>query len=454
MDFNLNLEIEQKLILTQKMQLSIKILQMSSLELTKYIEKESIENPLLEVQYKDFLDDEVNKKIKQDNVYKDIINSSREFVPIKYQYAGEDDSSPFNYIAIKKTLKDYLIEQINELYLDKQGKKICIYLIENIDKNGYMPLDTEELIDDLEIDNETMDKYVDIIKSLDPPGIGASDIKECLIIQIERQGIEGHKLKEIVNFYLEDIASNRYNEISKKLHITKKQVQEYKDIITKLEPKPSRGFYTGEETKYVMPDAYIREIGGKFYIIMNEDVHPKLNINNVYKDIIDNSQDKKTQDYVKEKIDSALFLIKSINQRKNTIYKVLEKILNIQIEYFTNGGNIKPMTLRQIADGIGVHESTVSRAIKDKYLYTGKETIKIKDLFTSKIVSLSGEDVSSLEIKDKIKEIISEEDKKNPLSDEVISKILKKYNMNISRRTVAKYREEVGLGSSSKRKRY
>lgn len=297
---------------------------------------------------------------------------------------------------------------------------------------------------------------VNVIQSLEPSGIGARNLAECLKIQIRQRGIEDKKIFVIVDRYLEMIAENRYNVIADDLDIDVKQAQEYGDLIKTLDPKPSRGFYTGEDVRYIVPDAYIKKIGGEYYIIMNDDLTPRLTINSTYRNIINSGNDKNAVDYVKEKLNSAMFLIKSIQHRKSTIYRVLEKILEIQRNYFDYGERyLKPMTLREIADSMNMHESTISRAIRDKYIYTSKGTIKIKSLFTTGITSgFGGENISVLIIKNKIKKMIDEEDKKKPLSDQKICDLINGHGINISRRTVAKYREEMCIKSSKGRKRF
>ena len=260
----------------------------------------------------------------------------------------------------------------------------------------------------------------------------------------------------MVDNQLENLADNKFPTIAKEIGITVQEAQLLGDIIKSLEPKPSRGFYTGEETNYIIPDAYIKRINGEYYILMNDSVLPRLSINNVYKDIIMQNNDKEASEYVKEKLNSAVFLIKSIESRRGTLYKVIESIVKRQKEYFDLGeGYLKPMTLKDIASDIGMHESTVSRAIREKYVLTERKTIKIKDLFVSGIQkNLSSEDVASINIKQKIKELIDAENKSKPLSDQAICDGLKAMQYDISRRTVAKYREELGIKSSSKRKRF
>lgn len=455
MEFKLNLTQEQKLIMTQQMQLSVKLLQMSNFEIQNYIEKEIQENPVLDAEYKK----NDSEKPKDEIDYKSFIkylefddyghgNYSRD--------RDEDEVSPFNFISAKKSLKEFLMEQIVELNESTFVKAICKYMIENIDHKGYLDITLEEVQEELSISSELAESCLNIVQSLEPHGIGARDLKECLKIQLKVKGFQDENVYKIIDSYLEMIAENKYNIIAKELKVDVKKAQEYGDLIKSLEPKPSRGFFTGEETKYIVPEAYIKKINGEYCIIMNDGSIPKLNINQLYKQIINNEDDKETVKFVKDKLNSAVFLIKSINQRENTIYSILEKIVEIQKDYFEFGeAFLKPMTLKEIADNLEIHESTVSRAIREKYIHTDRGTIKIKDLFTTGISRVdSFEDVSTKIIKKEIEELVNNEDKKKPLSDQKICALLKEKDIDISRRTVAKYREEIGIKSSSKRKRF
>lgn len=456
LDFNLNLTQEQRLIMTQQMQLSIKLLQMSTYDLREYIESEFLENPILEGDF-DFVQED--KKYEDKIDYKEMIKYL-EFDNYGSQGYGEynkdDDVSPFNFISEKESLTEYLQEQLIESDEDEYKKAIVSYMIENIDSRGYLDMPIEEICKELNISIELGEEALEILQDLEPDGIGARDLKECLKIQLIKQGLLDDNLEIIIDEYLDLIADNKFNLIAKNLKITPKEAQDLGDIIKKLEPKPSRGFYTGDEVKFIIPDAAIRNIDGQYFVIMNEGVIPRLSISNIYKEVLSNKDDKNTESYVKEKLNSAMFLIKSIEQRKSTLLKILEKVVENQKEYFDKGQKyLKPMTLKDMAEMLGIHESTVSRAIKDKYILTSFGTVKIKDLFTTglSINQGDGEEVAVVNIKKQIKEMIDEEDKKKPLSDQVICDALNKKNLNISRRTVAKYREELGIKSSSKRKR-
>lgn len=449
MSFELSLTQEQKLIMTQEMQLSVKLLQMSSIELKEHIENEVLENPVLEyadenkdnnstMEYKEFMD-----FLKKDKTY---FNNE----------STEEEISPFYFISEKKSLRQFLREQVNDLNVNDFYRSICYNIIDNLDDKGYLDEEVKDMANNLRIEEKFVSHALEIIQSLDPAGIGARNLKDCLKLQLKRKDILDENLFSIIENHMEDLAENKYNKIAKVLNVELKKVQEYGDIIKNLEPKPSSGFYDGEETKFVLPDAYIKNINGKFEIIINEAITPGLRINPIYKEILSNDSDKEAVDYVKQKIDNAVFLMKSIEYRKSTIYRVLEKIVEFQKDYFEFGDDfLKPMTLKDIADNLGIHESTVSRAIKDKFINISKGTIKIKDLFTVGLSSKdNSQDISTNLIKKEIRLLIDSEDKTNPFSDQGICDTLNKNGMNISRRTVAKYREELGIKSSSKRKRY
>lgn len=459
MDFSLNLTQEQKLVMTQQMQLSIKLLQMSTYELKEYIEKEFSENPVLEAQY-EIADEKKNDQHRLE--YKEYIKylESDNYGSQSYGEYDMDEVSPFTFISNPKTLKESLREQIIELPIESYLKSVCEYMIECLDSKGYLEMTLEEISKEINSDIKVVERGLILLQNLEPAGIGARNIKECLILQLNRRGENTEVLREIINNYLEELADNKYQIIAKKLKISAKEAQKCGDIIKQLEPKPSRGFYTGEDVKFIIPDAEIRNIQNEYFIIMNDGVLPKLSINPLYNEILTGDKDKEAVSYVKEKMGSAMFLIKSVDQRKNTLYRVLEKIVEKQRAYFEKGERfLIPMTLKDIAEEINVHESTVSRAIREKYILTSFGTIKIKDLFTTGMQVVKGEDglgedLAVINIKRAIEEFIKGEDKGKPLSDQVICDFLNNKGMNISRRTVAKYREELGIKSSSKRKRF
>lgn len=457
LDLGLRLTQEQKLIMTMQMQLSIKLLQMSSYELLQHINKELQENIVLECSEANFESVDPSDEKKELINYKELIKYLEfdEYSNGNYKTTGtEEEISPFNFISNKATLKDFLIEQLIEANIDEEKFKICKYIVDNLDNRGYLDYKTIDICKKLLISIELFEECLAIVQSLEPCGVAARDLKECLLLQLDSKGIRDYYLEEIINEHLVLLSENKYAAIGKKLGITPLEVQRYGDLIKKLEPKPSRGYFTGEEISYIIPDAYIRKIDDEYIILMNDNIIPKLNINNTYKDVINHSEDKVAVDYVKDKISSAMSLIKSIENRKTTLYKVIQEILNFQKDYFNYGDDyLKPMTIKAISVKLNLHESTVSRAIRDKYIALNNGNIKrIKDLFTNSL-NCHNEDLSTLNIKNMIKEIVEKENKKKPLSDSNICELLNDKGLNISRRTVAKYREEVGIKSSSQRKR-
>ncbi|CUU45846.1 MULTISPECIES: RNA polymerase factor sigma-54 [Clostridium] len=460
LDYNMKMTQEQRLVLTQNMQQSIKLLQMSLHDLREYIDNEYSENPVLEVneEISSYDDEQINRDVNIEDKY-DHKKLVEELYSDNYKDRSEtnysnEEVSPLNFIEKKVSLKEYLQEQLIEADIDQYMLDICNYIVESLDYRGYLEISTRELAEELNISEEIVNRALEVVQALEPYGIGARNIKECLLIQSLKLNILDDTIEKIILNHLENIAENKYEVVAKDLNINPREAQRYGDLIKKLEPKPSRGFYTGEEVNYIIPDAEIKNVDGEFFILMNESVLPRLMINKTYRDVLRNNQDSETNTYVKEKINQALFLIKSIEQRKNTLYKVLECVVEKQNDFFKFGRQyIKPLTLKEVAEIINLHESTVSRAIKDKYVLTSYGTIKIKDLFASGLSSNNNEDMATSKIKNEIKKIIEEENKSKPLSDQLISSMLVEKNMNISRRTVAKYREELGIKSSSARKR-
>lgn len=446
--FELKLSQEQKLVMTMQMQQSIKILQMSSYELNEYIEKELEENIVLDK------DDSFDRDIIK---YKEIIKNLGEnnYSDNYFPSNEKDEVSPFNLISEKKTLKDYLKEQVTYSSINKNDQLICKYIIDNLDGRGYLEENIiEELIMDLQIDREKAESCLKFVQSLEPIGIGCRTLSECLNIQLSKKGYNDTILKELIDKYLIELSQGKYRLLSEKLKISIKQVQEYEDLIKTLEPKPSRGYFTGEAIGYIFPDVYIKKIDEDFVVITNENLFPNLKVNGIYKDVINQSHDKEAIKYVKEKIESALYLVKSIESRKNTICRVVEEIIKYQKEYFEGKEkNLKPMTIKNIANSLEMHESTISRAVKDKYvvMHTG-EIKKIKDFFAN-YVNVSNNQISAEYVKTIIKDTIDKENKLKPLSDEKICNILSEKGIEISRRTIAKYRDEMNIKSSAQRKR-
>jgi RNA polymerase sigma-54 factor len=465
---------EQKLILTNEMKLSLKLLQMPVIDLQEYIMNELNENPILEIDYDAAVDITPAKEQEADITYVDAgvdiddinydtliqkINSNGDdnLGQLFYVSGDEEDiNNPFNYISRELSLKDYLKEQLINMDNKKDTRYICEYLIDCIDEDGFITEDIREISEKIKQPYEMVNYALKIIQDLQPWGIGASDFKECLIIQLKKRNILDKNIYEIIINYLELLADNKLRELAKILGITVETVQKYVSLIKTLEPKPARGFYTGEVTGYIIPEAFIKKLGKEYYILMNDNMLPRLNVNSYYCNIIKEENNAEAVYFIKDKVSSAVSLIKGIEQRRNTIYRIIEKIIEYQKEYFDKGeAYLKPMSLKMLSENLNLHESTISRAVKDKYISTPTGTVRIKELFTNGLKqNENNEEISTNLIRIEIEKIIQAEDKHKPLSDRDISELISKANHTISRRTIAKYREELGIKSSSKRRIY
>lgn len=462
LDLNMkqNMHQEQRLILTNEMKLSLQLLQMPIYELKECIEQELNENPLLEIDY-DVPNDieEIDFKNTTDKEFDyDKLLQTNDYDLYKgvnsYCESDDTDDNPFNYISQHTSLKDFLKEQL--VGINDEIRSVCEYLIEIINDDGFIVDDIREIANYFKISYQLANSALETIKEFQPWGIGSKDFRECLIFQLKKKNCYDINIEKIIQNHLELLAENKFKELAKILKVTVENIQYYANTIKSLEPKPSRGFYTGEDIGYIIPEAYVKKIGEDYYIVMNDSILPRLNVNIFYQRIIKDQNDEETAGFIRDKVNNAISLIKGIDQRRHTIYRILEFMIKYQKDYFEKGVIfLKPMNLKDFATKLNLHESTISRAIKDKYISTPCGTLKLKDLFTNAIrIEIGKEDISTNKIKMLMEQIIKEEDKYKPLSDQDICNLLNKDNMNISRRTVAKYREELGFRSSSKRKIY
>lgn len=412
MDFSLNIKQELKLILTQEMKLSLNVLEMSSMDLEKFIEKEFSKNPLLEIDF-----------------------SSK-----NYSSKGDDseESSPFDFISEEKNLIDFLEEQLGFLKISKEMRFLCTFIVNNLDKRGFLTITREELKSGCGFPLKDIDKAVEIVKSLEPVGIGAKNLEECLIIQLHKKNIIDQKLEYIITHFMQELASSKYDIICSKLNITEEYVVEYLKIIRSLNPLPSRGFYMGDTIRYIEPDAEIKNIDGKYIVVMSEKNIPRLKLKS-----IENAQEISGE--MKNYFNSANNIIRCIEKRQLTLKNILDIILEKQYGYFSNPqGKLNSLTLKDVSSILKIHNSTVSRAIKNKYILTERGMKRVKDMFII--------DNKKIFIKEKIEELILNEDRYTPLHDNEIVLLLEKENMKIARRTVVKYREELGIKPAHKRK--
>lgn len=441
MDFSLSMEQSQKLVMTQQLQIAVKLLQLSSIELNEYIEEELQENPVLDYAYREI-----------DIDWKSFVKDRKEMEYFDDEPDYEDsDVPPVNFVTGPETLRDYLLFQLNTASANPEDVRIGRYLIENIDTSGYLKTDLKDAAQELGCDESSIGRVLDIVQSFEPYGVGARDLRECLLIQLRQIGNYDEILKKMVCDHLDEVGENRYDVIGKALSISPGDAQAFGDILKTLQPKPGSGFADGNLTIYVAPDVFVEKVGGRYAVRVNESVVPSLSINPLYSEMLISGEDRETMQFIKSKLDSAAWLIKCIEQRKDTLCNVVSSIVSFQYDFFEYGiGHLKPMKLDDVAGDIGIHESTVSRAVSGKYVQTPEGLYPLKFFFTGGV----GEYVSSKSIKSSIREIISGEDKKRPLSDQEIRDALGKRDINISRRTVSKYREELGIPSKIGRKRY
>ena len=474
----LHLKLSQKLIMTPSLQQAIKLLQLSKLELQEVLNQELLENPLLEesadeakqedadveAQEKTQTEEEAKaaeppKETEKDSF--DEIDYDAYFQDyIEYGYnprmGEEHEEFPIeNTLTRPPNLTDHLAWQLGMSDASPKVKEIGAFIIGNIDEDGYLRATSEEIAAAGPYEAADIEKAISTIQSLDPIGVGARDLRECLLLQLEFLEVDNPMVESIVRDHWDLFMQRHFAQIAKALGVDMKTLEGVVEIIKHLDPKPGRK-YSNERAIYVEPDVYIQKVGDDYIIVLNEDGMPKLRINGSYRGMLnsmDSKSDGETVNYIKDKIRSAVWLIKSLDQRQRTIYKVAESIVKHQREFLEKGiDHLRPLVLRDVADDIQMHESTVSRVVSNKYMHTPRGLFLMKYFFHSGIDSDTGEDISSLTVKKKIQGFIDGEDPRKPLSDSKIMKILNDEGINIARRTVAKYRDELNIPSSTDRK--
>ena len=451
MNFKNTLELNQsqKLILTTQLKQSLAILNMSRLEVEEEIRKESESNPLLEAEKnEEGIDwEKYIKHMESINIRQDKNDAP---------YSSENAVDFENMIRSTSNLYDYLIDELKYFKLTFEEKRICKYIIDSLDEDGYLRINDKEIYDELRVDASLFRRCLDIVQQLDPPGIGARNISECLILQLERMGISNNIVENIIMNDLELIGRNKLKDIAKKYKISIEKCKEAIEIIRHLDPKPGRAC-SNDKCVSVQPDVIVDKIDGKYIVHTNEKDVYNIKINDFYRNMMtDKESDKEAKEFIKERLNSAATLIKNIESRKSTILRIAEAIIEEQQEFIQKGEKyIKPMKMKDIADKLEIHESTVSRGVNGKYMLTPFGLYEFKFFFNAALeTDNSSEGASSAGIKRDIKDIIDGENKKKPLSDDAISKMLKEKGVSVARRTVAKYREEMGIPSSSRRKEF
>ncbi|QHI73137.1 RNA polymerase factor sigma-54 [Aminipila terrae] len=478
--YDLTIEQTQKLVMTPELIQAIQILQFNTQDLDNYVQEQLLVNPVLE-QANHSDPGEISENTENANGLSERTREldsatlgsnelssnewaehikEREYDDISYkqgEYSKDDKEYSFEqFVTSDVTLSEHLMFQLQFAPIKQNYRTIGKYIIESLDDNGYMTLTVEEIARALNVTEEKVNTVLSAIQGFDPAGVAAKDLKECLLIQLENRNEADETVKRVINGYLEDIAANRLATIAKELGITVQEVQEISDLIRSLEPKPGRQFASQVTTRYIVPDIIVEKVNGEYVVTVNESSTPKLMVSSYYEKVLQESHnDPNLTKFLSGRLNSAIWLIRSIEQRKQTIYNVVSAVVKYQQEFFDKGSKyLKTLTLKQIAEEVGIHESTVSRSINGKYMQSPRGVYEIKYFFTSGVTGNQGEGISSQSIKTFIKEIVSGEDSKAPYSDQDMVRLLGEKGIEISRRTVAKYRDELNILSSSKRKRY
>src|SRR3989449_1087155 len=476
----LNLRMTQRLIMTPSLQQAIKLLQMTKLELQEEITQELTENPLLEELQEGNSetektegeeppaadappagDAEAPAEEREKDSFDEIDYESyfQDYMDLSYRPqapGGEIGPPPLeNILSRPQSLGDYLHWQLDMSIVPETKKEIGRAIIGNLDDDGYLRVSLEDIAAMGPWTMEDVEHALHFVQEFDPPGVAARDLKECLLIQLAFHDMEGTHAETIVKDHMGLLQGRKFKELAQALGRGVEEVMHYVDTIRHLDPKPGKKYNAGSNN-YVIPDVYVLKVDKGYTIVLNEEGLPRLRISPFYRRMIDrNNTDvtRETREYVREKFRSAFRLIKSLEERQRTIYKVAKSIVKHQHAVLDLGDeHLRPLILKDVADDIGMHESTVSRVVNHKYMHTPRGLFEMKFFFHSSISSTQGQDVSSLAVKERIKKVVSEEDSRRPLSDAAIVQILSDDGLRIARRTVAKYREELRIPSSNERR--
>ncbi|MBY0146395.1 RNA polymerase factor sigma-54 [Neobacillus niacini] len=427
-----------KLAMTQELTQAIALLQYSAQELTAFLENKALENPLLQVE---------NHTIQPINP---LIDRNRR------KHTKNTENDWIEQIAAKSSsIEDQLISQLNIHKYSSKQLRVIKYLIENLDVNGYLTSEPRDISEQLSVPIELVEESIIIIQTLEPAGIGARNLQECLIIQVERENLEDDLALTILTHYFVPFAEKKWKQIAKELEVPLQKIQEVFDNIQQLNPRPGALLELGNAS-YIIPDAIVERVGDQFLVRLCDDIIPKISFNDNYYQKLNRTQDSQVGRFLQEKVQDYQWIMKSIEQRKETLTRVVSKIVEKQPLFFQKGKEyLVPMTMKDIASELEIHESTVSRAVKEKYVQTPIGTFSLKSFFTSTIQTVSDENTSSSQVKNAIAAIIESENKQRPFSDqEIVDKLKTSQGIVVSRRTIAKYRDQLGIPSSSKRKRF
>ncbi|HEX8311015.1 MAG TPA: RNA polymerase factor sigma-54 [Chthoniobacteraceae bacterium] len=457
--------LSQQQVLAPQLQQSLQILQVPMLELRNLVQQEIETNPTLEMEQSeptiedkqrehDEFQEEFERLAKLDEEWRDYMAQSA-----SYSGRSSDDEERrqffFDSIVGEQTLQQHLLDQVQSSDLSTEDRQIAELIIGNIDERGFLQSSPEDIALNTGMEPTDLQRVLEHVQTFHPVGVASRDLRECLLIQLKRIGKEQSLEYRIVDRHLDDLGKRRFPEIARRLGTTPEQVQRAANFVATLDPKPGQIFAT-DPNNYVLPDVTVEKISGEYMISLNGEQIPHLRISNTYKDLMaSNGNGADVKEYIREKIRSGKFLIKSIHQRQQTISNIAHEIVARQREFLDYGPSaLKPMTMVQIADVVGVHETTVSRAISGKYISTPHGVFEMKYFFTPGYQTAGGESMSNTSVKGAIAELVKNEDSKAPLSDKEIVEILSKRGIPIARRTVAKYRNELNILPSNMRKSY
>jgi len=497
-EFRIDQRLQQRVVMTPMLQQALKILQMSTLELQEWVEQEMVENPVLEEEedhspdvdvataedaeilaredQEPTLDPSVEKALGSRDT--DIVDQMKKTPALEEDFwerydasetpeGGSEGGEGGSYdqekrdfaeasVSREATLAESLEWQLSVSALPEEEMPIARAILGNLDENGYLLLSVEDIAKALEVGVERVERALQAVQSLDPPGVAARNLRECLLLQLEiRSGPVARRAHEIVQDLFEDLEKRRFPQIARALRCGTSELQQALDYIASLDPKPGRNF-SQDRARYVTPDLSIENVDGEWILTLIDESVPRLRVSPYYRKLLRNREAAKgteARQYLETKIQSALWLIKNIEQRRKPLYRVAEAIFQIQRDFLEHGvARLKPLTLKQVADIIGMHESTVSRVTTHKYVQTPRGLYELKYFFTSGLESESGLDISSASVKEMIKEMVGQETPQHPLSDQCLAERLKGKGILIARRTVAKYREELHLPPASQRR--
>ena len=472
------MKLTQQLVMTPQLQQAIKLLQLSRIELQDVVRQELEENPVLDEapemeEIKDVDQLELHESepppLEDDGEFKEVKAGEDTLAEMDWdrynegynfssgeQYNDDDDRPSFENILTKKgTLADHLMWQLNLTRLSEEETRVGAEIIGNIDEDGYLRASLDDISLSGQVDEAFAETVLNKIQDFDPVGVAARDLRESLLIQVRHLGMEETLVEAILLKHLRGLEARKYKQIAKEEGVEVDDVLMAAKIIAGLDPKPGR-IFGYDDVQYVSADIYVYKVGDDYVVVLNEDGLPNLRLNPLYtsEGRISNSLDSKAEEYINDKTRSAIWLIKSIQQRQRTIYKVAKSLTKFQRDFLDRGIEyLKPLVLRDIAYDIGMHESTISRVTTNKYMQTPQGLFELKYFFNSGISVTGGDFIASESVKNKIKDIVENEDPRRPYSDQILAEILAKHNIEIARRTVTKYREMLRIGSSSERKR-